>query len=112
MQKASLLDPFYGYLGDLYLGRTLYFAKQYEEALLPLKTCVARAPKFPACYMYLAPLYAELGRTEDAGHIVAKLLALLPGFTIEESVKKHLPYVPQTMRQYVQGLCKAGISER
>jgi len=112
VQKARRLDPFYGYLGDFYLGRALYFAKQYEEALLPLKTCVARAPKFPACYMYLAPLYAELGRTEDADHTVAKLLALLPGFTIEASVQKHLPYVPQTMSHYVQGLRKAGVPER
>jgi hypothetical protein len=57
--------------------------------------------------MYLAPLSAELGRTEDAGRTVAKLLKLQPGFTIEASVQKHLPYVPQTMSHYVQGLRKA-----
>jgi adenylate cyclase len=111
-QKAMRLDPLYGYIGDFYLGRALYFAKQYEEALLPLKTCVARAPEFPAGYMYLAPLYAELGRIEDAGNTVAKLLELAPRFTIEASVQKHLPYVPQAMSHYVQGLRKAGVSER
>ena len=111
-QKAMRLDPFYGYLGDFYLGRALYFAKQYEEALLPLKTCVARAPEFPAGYMYLAPLYAELGRIEDAGHTVAKLLELAPRFTIEASVQKHLPYVPQAMSHFVQGLRKAKVPER
>lgn len=112
VQKSRRLDPFYGYLGDFYLGRALYFAKQYEEALLPLKTLVARAPEFPAGYMYLAPLYAELGRTEDAGHTVARLLELAPRFTIEASVQKHLPYVPQAMSHYVQGLRKAGVPER
>jgi len=111
-QKAMRLDPFHGYLGDFYLGRALYFAEQNEEALLPLKTCVARAPEFPACYMYLAPLYAELGRTEDASHTVAGLLELQPGFTIEASVQEHLPFVPQTMSHYVQGLRKAGVPER
>ncbi len=111
-QKAMRLDPFYGYIGDFYLGRALYFAKQYEEALLPLKTCVARAPEFPAGYMYLAPLYAELGRMEDARHAVAKLLELAPRFTIEASVQKHLPYVPEAKSHYVQGLQKAGVPER
>ena len=106
------LDPLHGYLGDFYLGRALYFAKQYEEALLPLKTCVARAPEFPAGYMYLAPLYAELGRIQDAGQTVARLLELAPGFTIETSIQKHLPYVPKTMSHYVQGLRKAGVPER
>ena len=111
-REAMRLDPFYGYLGDFYLGRALYFAKQYEEALLPLKTCVARAPEFPAGYMYLAPLYAELGRMEDARDTVAKLLELAPEFTVEASVQKHLPYVPEVMSHYVQGLRKAGVPER
>jgi adenylate cyclase len=112
VRKAMRLDPFHGYLGDFYLGRALYFAKRYEEALLPLKTCVARAPQFPAGYMYLAPLYAELGRIADADHTVAKLLELAPKFTVEASVQNHLPYVPQAMSHYVQGLRKAGVPER
>ena len=79
---------------------------------MPLKTCVARAPEFPAGYMYLAPLYAELGRIEDAGRTVVKLLELAPRFTIEASVQKHLPFVPQAMSHYVQGPRKAGVPER
>ena len=62
--------------------------------------------------MYLAPVYAELGRTEDARHTVAELLELAPEFTIEASVQKHLPYVPDAMSHYVQGLRKAGVPER
>jgi hypothetical protein len=69
--------------------------------------CRARARVSSVLHVF-APLYAEPGRTEDAGHTVARLLELEPGFTIEASVQKHLPYVPQTMSYYVQGLRKAG----
>jgi hypothetical protein len=54
----------------------------------------------------------DFGVREDAGHTVARLLELQPGFTIEASVQKHLPYVPKTMSHYVQGLRKAGVPER
>ena len=61
--------------------------------------------------MYLAPLYAELGRAKDARNSVAKLLQLAPRFTIETSVEKHLPFVPEAMDHYVRGLRKAGVPE-
>ena len=73
---------------------------------------VARAPEFLAGYMYLAPLYAELGRMEDAPQTVAKLLELEPIFTIEASVQMHFPYVLEAMSHFMQGLRKAGVPER
>ena len=111
VQKAMRLDPFHRVQFDMYLGRALYFAKQYDEALTSLKTCITRAPEYRPCYMYLAPLYAELGRTEDARRTVARLLELAPRFNIEASVQNHLPFVPDAMSHYVQGLRKAGAPE-
>jgi len=111
VKKAMRLDPFYPPIIDMYLGRALYFDKRYEKAVPPLETCAARAPKFRACYMFLAPVYAELGRPEEARRVVAKLLEVAPKFTINRSVRTHLPFVSDAMQHYIQGLKKAGVPE-
>jgi adenylate cyclase len=111
VEKAMRLDPFYPPQIDMYLGRALYFDKRYEAAQLPLETCAARAPQFRPCYMYLAPVYAELGRMEDTRRAVGKLLDVSPEFTIDRSVRRHLPFVEDAMRFYVDGLRKAGVPE-
>jgi adenylate cyclase len=111
VEKAMRLDPFYPPQIDMYLGRALYFDKRYEQAKLPLETCVARAPRFRPCYMYLAPVYAEIGRMEDARQAVDKLLEVSPGFAIDRSVRRHLPFAHPVMQFYIGGLRKAGVPE-
>lgn len=111
VEKAMRLDPFYPPQIDMYLGRALYFDKRYEQAKSPLETCVARAPRFRPCYMYLAPVYAELGRMADARQAVDDLLAVSPEFAINQSVLQHLPFTEDAMRFYVDGLRKAGVPE-
>jgi adenylate cyclase len=111
VKKAMRLDPFYPPIIDMYLGRALYFDKRYEKAVPPLETCAARAPKFRACYMFLAPAYAELGLPEEARRVVARLLEVAPNFTINGSVRTHLPFVADSMQHYIQGLQKAGVPE-
>ncbi len=109
--KAIRLDPFYSPRYNLYLGRAYYFSKQYDKAMAQLKTCAARAPKFRACYMYLIPTYAELGRQADARDATARLRKIAPEFSISTSVQKHLPFVPSAMQFYIGGLRKAGLPE-
>ncbi len=111
MHKAIRLDPFYSPLYNLYLGRAYYFSKRYDKAVAQLRTCAARAPKFRACYMYLAPTYAELGRQADAERTATTLLKISPNFSIATSVQKHLPFVPSAMQFYIRGLRKAGLPE-
>ena len=105
------LDPFFPARHNMYLGRAYYFAGLHEEAISQLKTCAARAPKWRPCYMYLAPAYAELDRMEAASNAVQTLVNLSPKFSIEKSVKDHLPFVPAAMQFYVNGLRKAGVPE-
>jgi len=111
LRKAMLLDPFYAPRTDMYLGRALYFLGDYDQAVAPLETCVARAPQFRACYMYLAPVYAELDRVRETQRVVTRLLELSPRFSVVRSVRDHLPYVDAPMSQYTASLIKAGIPE-
>jgi TolB-like protein/DNA-binding winged helix-turn-helix (wHTH) protein/cytochrome c-type biogenesis protein CcmH/NrfG len=111
LEKAMRLDPYYPPRIDMYLGRALYFDQRYAEAELPLEACVARAPRFRPCYMYLAPVLAALGRMQEARRTVSKLLEISPAFTIGDSVRRHLPFVEVSMRHYTDGLRKAGVPE-
>ena len=96
----------------MYLGRALYFEGELEEARARLEMCAVRAPEFRPCLMYLAPVYAELQRPEDAAATVAHLLAMSPGFTIERSVRRHPPFAEETMQRYIAGLRRAGVPEQ
>jgi TolB-like protein/DNA-binding winged helix-turn-helix (wHTH) protein/Flp pilus assembly protein TadD len=111
MRTAMRLSPQHPPHFDMYLGRALYFAGRYEQAFLSLDICAARAPQYRPCYMYLAPVYAELGRMDDARRTVEKLQAVSPGFSIDASVRQHLPYVAAAMDYYIGGLRKAGVPE-
>jgi adenylate cyclase len=108
LQKAIQLDPLYPPRFDMYLGRALYFDRKLDQAVLSLEACAARAPEFRACYMYLVPTYAELGRMSDARKAADRLKELAPDFSIAGSVRSHLPYVDSAMVQYIAGLKKAG----
>jgi adenylate cyclase len=111
MQKAIRLDPFYPARDNMYLGRAYYFSNRYEEAMVELRTCVVRTPRYRPCYMYLAPTYAELDRQEDAANAVGELMRLSPDFSIYNSVLGHLPFVEPAMEFYVAGLRKAGVPD-
>jgi tetratricopeptide (TPR) repeat protein len=95
----------------MYLGRALYFAKRYDKAELPLEACIARAPGFRPCYMYLAPVYAERGRMQEARRTIAQLLEISPNFTITGSVRQRLPLANDAMRHYTDSLLKAGVPD-
>jgi adenylate cyclase len=111
MQKAIRLDPLYPPLFNMYFGRALYFAKQYDKAVVELRACATRAPRWRPCYMFLSAAYAESGRIEDARRTAAELLKIAPKFSINGSVKRHLPFVPEAMAFYVRGLSKAGVPD-
>jgi len=111
VRTAMRLDPFFQPLFDMYLGRAHYFSTQYDKAASQLRTCAVRAPKFRACYTFLAPTYAELGNQAEAQRTVEALLAIAPEFSISKSVRKHLPFIPSAMQFYVSGLRKAGVPE-
>ena len=111
LEKAIRLDPLYPPRFDMYLGRAQYFDRNYRQAVLALERCTARAPEFRPCYMYLVPVYAELDRISDARKAIDKLKQLAPNFSIDSSVRTHLPFVDSAMVQYIASLKKAGAAD-
>lgn len=111
MNTAIRLDPFYPARDNMYLGRAYFFTEKYEEAMVELETCAARTPRYRPCYMYLAPTYAQMGKSVDASRTVGELLRISPDFSISNSVRGHLPFVEPAIEFYISALRKAGVPE-
>ena len=111
MKNAMRRDPNFPVRYNMYLGRAYYFAKEFDKAEIQFQSCLARPPIFRPCLMYLAPTYAELGKTEAANQVIKELLGVFPEFSIDKSVVNHLPFVPSAMTFFVGGLRAAGAPE-
>jgi adenylate cyclase len=111
VRRAMGLDPFH--------PTWLYFAVahhhvdrgEYEEAL----TAAQRLdiPDYFWPQVYLAVIYAELGRPSEASSALMELLRLYPGFSVQTYVDeaRKWNYRDETIRHWVAALRKAGLPE-
>jgi tetratricopeptide (TPR) repeat protein len=99
----------------MWLGAAYRMTGRYEEALTVYKQLLDRSLKgeFPALgsHLYLAEVYAELGREEEARTHAAEVLRLKPKFSLKW-VSKFVTYEykdPAHLERRVNALRKAGL---
>jgi adenylate cyclase len=103
------LDPYAAAGRAHLLGRALYIARSYEDAIEAFKQ--VRVPSF-SHHAEIAACYAQLGSDEKASLHAGKVLSLKPDFSIADHVQG-LPFKESRDRdQYRDGLRKAGLPER
>jgi TolB-like protein len=111
VKKAMKLDPFLPTIFHFPMVEYHFGRGEYEEALAAARKI--NLPGFFWTQMYLAGVYAELGRDREARSAVEELLRLHPGFTTatltEESRKFNYPEA--RFRPWVAALRKAGLPE-
>jgi adenylate cyclase len=108
-RQAMRLDPYHAAGRAHLLGRALYMARSYEDAIEAFKQ--VRAPSF-GHHAEIAACYAQLGSDEKASLHAGKVLGLKPDFSIADHVQG-LPFKESRDRdQYRDGLRKAGLPER
>ena len=94
---------------DQELGRVYYLAGRTEEAIAPLKRCLARRPTFLHAHLDLAAVYSELGREAEARAEAAEVLRLNPNFSLEVH-KERVPIKdPVMLERQLAALRKAGL---
>ena len=107
-RQAMRLDPYAAAGRAHLLGRALYIARSYEDAIEAFKQ--VRVPSF-SHHAEIAACYAQLGSDEKASLHAGKVLSLKPDFSIADHVQG-LPFKESRDRdQYRDGLCKAGLPE-
>jgi adenylate cyclase len=108
VEKAMQLDPYDADAWAHLLGRALFGARRYEEAIRAFK----RIPRpHYGHYAFLAASYGQLDREEEAKAEAAQVLAMKPDFTAKNFTKS-LFYKEQLDREHLMnGLRKAGLPE-
>ena len=109
--EGMRLDPHSGYHYLLHIADGYWTMGQNEEALTNLKRAVTLNPKFMPTHLWLAVVYASLGRIEEARAATAEVLRQAPQFSID-SQKRGAPYKDQAMKdRFIEALRKAGVPE-
>ncbi len=111
MKKAMRLNPRYPADYLFQSGSSYYYVGRYDEALDYLKRAVTRRPNHYPTRQYLAAIYTELGREEDARAELAEVLRISPNHSLEEMGK--YPYKDPEYLERIRGhMRKAGLTEK
>jgi adenylate cyclase len=116
-EKALRLQPYYPawYLAEL--GTDYYYVGKYEEAVditkQYLQLAENRGEDEPSWLLHFVMVlnYVRLDRLEDARAHAAKLLKLIPSFSLELNQKMSFYRDPGHLQQQQEDLRKAGIPE-
>jgi len=113
VERHMRSDPFYVPLAPFWLGVAHYLLKQYSQALPPLQECISRAPNLRSVHVWLAAIYAQLGKLEEARTEAAEVLRIEPQYTIERTQARLSPFKrPEDLEHLFDGLRKAGLPEK
>jgi TolB-like protein/class 3 adenylate cyclase len=111
IQKAMRLNPHYAFFYRTILGQANFLLKRYDEAVQAFEEVVVRNPEFSIGHQWLAAVYGQMGRIEDAQWEAGELLTLLPDFSLGAE-RARAPYKRQEdLDLYIEGLRKAGLPE-
>jgi adenylate cyclase len=94
------------------LGLGCYHLRRYAEAVVPLRECLARMPKYRSARAWLAATYAQSGLQEEAEAEVAEILRIDPKHTINGYYRRVPPYKLTSDAEHLfEGLRRAGLPE-
>ncbi|MFC1579420.1 adenylate/guanylate cyclase domain-containing protein [Thermodesulfobacteriota bacterium] len=109
VNKAMRLNPIYPFAYLWVLGHAYYLTKQYEDAIATLKRVLKRGPNFHPPHAYLAGIYSELDRVEEAKAEWDEFVKGNPQTSLD-AWKHRLPYKDHVVLERLFGsLRKAGL---
>jgi tetratricopeptide (TPR) repeat protein len=110
-RKAIALDPFHPTWFNFPDARYHFDRKEYKEALAAVQK--VDLPGHFWLPVFLAAIYAELGRQSDAQAALEELRKLYPGFAIENLIDEARKWnaTDDKIRNLVKALRKAGLAE-
>jgi adenylate cyclase len=113
MQKATRLSPYYPAFYLIYLGRSYAFMERYEEAITAFNQLHDRGQRSECAaelgLTYLARVYAEVGKEDEARAFMAAALRINPNLSLE-AFKLGQPFRnPAHMQRELEALTRAGL---
>ncbi|HEY7365498.1 MAG TPA: adenylate/guanylate cyclase domain-containing protein [Methylomirabilota bacterium] len=109
IRRAMRLDPRYPFFYVWTLGHAQYLAGRRQEAIDALKRVVEQNPNFVPAHAYLAVLFSELGRRDEAHAAWDKAARLSPGAS-PAILRERLPYRrPADLDRFLTAVHQAGL---
>jgi adenylate cyclase len=109
INRAMRLNPIYPVWYLWGLSHAYFLTGQYDEAIAAFKSVLNRNPNFHPAHIYLAIIYSELGRVEEAQAEAAEFMRM-SALTSWEAWRERLPYKDQAvLERLFQALLKAGL---
>ena len=109
VNRAMRLNPAFPVWYLWNLGHAFFLMGQYEEAMGQFKKALNRNPDYLPAYIYLAVIYSEQGRLEEAGVVAAKIEKLTPQLS-QAALWQKIPYKDKVIfERIIEGLFKAGL---
>jgi adenylate cyclase len=109
VRRAMRLNPLYPSQYAAVLGQSYYFANQHHDAVTVLEDAVSRNSSRLASRMFLVAALSRLGRLDDARWAAAELLALDPGFVVDDVAKAFPVRDPEQLALLTHDLRQAGL---
>jgi adenylate cyclase len=111
IETAMRLDPHYPSMYLFWLGHAFHSLERYDEAAVAYRRVISRSPDFLYAQLFLAAVYAQLGRMEEAKAEAAEVLRINPRLWTQRRAEL-LPYKDAAaLARLVEGLRKAGLPE-
>lgn len=82
MRQAMRRDPYFPPFYLAWLGHAYFMTGNYTDAVVTLRRGVERDASYVPFHLFLAATYASDNRTPEAKLAAAKVLELVPGFTL------------------------------
>jgi adenylate cyclase len=111
-QRAMRLNPRDPQIHQMYsaIGNAYFVSGKYEEAAASALAALQVEPDFQPCLRLGAAACGQLGRLEEANRLILHLRELFPDITLTV-LKDLLPYRPDHLAAFLDGLRKAGLPE-
>jgi adenylate cyclase len=108
-ERAMRLSPKHPWHVSYAYGVTLYLVGRKEEAVQSLKKAIDQNPNHVLPKAFLAAVYVDLGRLDDAKATANQVMQLNPSFTATRLLKSHTFHDPEKDAQFRNLMHRAGL---
>jgi len=110
-ERAMRLSPKHPWHVSYAYGVTLYLVGRKEEAVQSLKKAIDQNPTHVLPKAFLAAVYVDLGRLDEAKATANQVIQLNPSFTATRLIKSHTFHDPEKDAQFRNLMHRAGLPE-
>jgi adenylate cyclase len=108
-EKAIRLSPKHPWHVSYAYGITLYLVGRKEEAVESLKKAIDQNPTHVLPQAFLAAVYVDLGRLDEAKATAKQVMQLNPNFTVTRLINSHTFHDPAKDAQFRNLMHRAGL---